>query len=46
VLARDLRSSPAALAAVVGALRSSGLIPPDGPGEPDPLEAAVDYSYL
>jgi NitT/TauT family transport system substrate-binding protein len=46
VLARDLRSSPAALAAVVGALRSSGLIPPDGPGEPDPLETAVDYSYL
>ena len=34
------------VAAVVGALRSSGLIPPDGPGEPDPLEAAVDYSYL
>lgn len=46
VLARDLRSSPAALASVVGALRSSGLIPPDGPGEPDPLAAAVDYSYL
>jgi len=46
VLAQDLRSSPAALAAVVGALRSSGLIPPDGPGEPDPLETAVDYSYL
>jgi hypothetical protein len=46
VLARDLRSSPVALAAVVGALRSSGLIPPGGPGEPDPLEAAVDYSYL
>jgi NitT/TauT family transport system substrate-binding protein len=46
VLARDLRPAPAALAAVVGALRSSGLIPPDGPGEPDPLEAAVDYSYL
>jgi len=46
VLARDLRSSPAALAAVVGALRSSGLIPPDGSGEPDPLETAVDYSYL
>ena len=43
VLSRDLRSAPAALAAVVGALRSSGLIPPDGP---DPLEAAVDYSYL
>jgi ABC-type nitrate/sulfonate/bicarbonate transport system substrate-binding protein len=43
VLSRDLRSAPGALAAVVGALRSSGLIPPDGP---DPLETAVDYSYL
>jgi ABC-type nitrate/sulfonate/bicarbonate transport system substrate-binding protein len=43
VLSRGLRSSPAALAAAVGALRSSGLIRPDGP---DPLEAAVDYSYL
>jgi len=43
VLARDLRSSPAALAAVIGALRASGLIPSDGP---DPLEAAVDYSCL
>ena len=43
VIPRDLRSAPAALAAAVGALRSSGLIPPDGP---DPLEAAVDYSYL
>jgi len=43
VIPRDLRSSPAALAAVTGALRSSGLIPPDGP---DPITAAVDYSYL
>ena len=43
VLARDLRSAPGALAAVIAALRSSGLIPPDGP---DPVAAAVDYSYL
>jgi ABC-type nitrate/sulfonate/bicarbonate transport system substrate-binding protein len=43
LLARDLRAAPAALAAVVEALRSSGLIPPDGP---DPLAVAVDYSYL
>src|SRR5689334_18471867 len=43
VLSQDLRSAPAALAAVVGALRSSGLIPLDGP---DPVETAVDYSYL
>ena len=43
MLAKDLRAAPAALAAAVGALRSSGLIPPGGP---DPLEAAVDYSYL
>ena len=28
---------------VTAALRSSGLIPPDGP---DPIAAAVDYSYL
>jgi len=42
VLARDLRSSPAALAAAVAALRSSGLIPPD---VPDPAAVAVDYSY-
>ena len=38
-----LRSAPGALAAVSGALRSSRLIPPDGP---DPIAAAVDYSYL
>ena len=43
VIPRDLRSSPGALAAVIAALRSSGLIPPDGP---DPIAAAVDYSYL
>jgi ABC-type nitrate/sulfonate/bicarbonate transport system substrate-binding protein len=42
VIPRDLRSAPAALAAAVGALRSSGQL---GDG-PDPLEAAVDYSYL
>jgi len=46
LLARDLRAAPAALAAAVEALRSSGLIPPDGPGVPDPLAVAVDYSYL
>jgi NitT/TauT family transport system substrate-binding protein len=43
IIPRDLRSSPGALAAVAGALRSSGLIPP---GAPDPIAAAVDYSYL
>jgi NitT/TauT family transport system substrate-binding protein len=43
VVSRDLRSSPGALAAVTAALRSSGLIPPDAP---DPIAAAVDYSYL
>jgi ABC-type nitrate/sulfonate/bicarbonate transport system substrate-binding protein len=43
VIPRDLRSGPGALAAVIGALRSSGLIPPDGP---DPAAAALDYSYL
>ena len=43
VIPPDLRSAPGALAAAIGALRSSGLIPPDGP---DPVAAAVDYSYL
>jgi ABC-type nitrate/sulfonate/bicarbonate transport system substrate-binding protein len=43
VISRDLRSGPAALAAVIEAMRSSGLIPPDAP---DPIAAAVDYSYL
>ena len=43
VIPRDLRSAPAALAAAIGALRSSGLLAAEGP---DPLEAAVDYSYL
>jgi NitT/TauT family transport system substrate-binding protein len=43
VIPRNLRSSPGALAAVIAALRSSGLIPPDAP---DPVAAAVDYSYL
>jgi ABC-type nitrate/sulfonate/bicarbonate transport system substrate-binding protein len=43
IIPRDLRSSPGALDAVVGALRSSSLIPSEGP---DPLAAAVDYSYL
>jgi ABC-type nitrate/sulfonate/bicarbonate transport system substrate-binding protein len=45
VIPRDQRSAPGALAAAVGALRSSGLIPPAGLG-PDPLAVAVDYSYL
>jgi NitT/TauT family transport system substrate-binding protein len=43
VIPRDLRSGRGALAAVVGALRSSGQIPHDAP---DPVGAAVDYSYL
>jgi hypothetical protein len=43
VIPRDLRSGPAALAAVIEAMRSSGLIRPDAP---DPIAAAVDYSYL
>jgi NitT/TauT family transport system substrate-binding protein len=43
VIPPDLRSAPDALAAAVGALRSSGLIPPGGP---DPIAVAVDYSYL
>ncbi|HEY5395291.1 MAG TPA: ABC transporter substrate-binding protein [Trebonia sp.] len=43
VIPNDLRSAPEALAAAVAALRSSGLIPPDGP---DPVAAAVDHSYL
>jgi NitT/TauT family transport system substrate-binding protein len=42
VIPRELRSSPAALAAVTAALRSSGLIPPEATA---PV-AAVDYSYL
>jgi ABC-type nitrate/sulfonate/bicarbonate transport system substrate-binding protein len=43
VIPRDLRPGPAALAAVIGAMRSSGLLPP---GAPDPVAAAFDYSYL
>jgi ABC-type nitrate/sulfonate/bicarbonate transport system substrate-binding protein len=43
VIPNDLRAAPEALDAAVGALRSSGLIPPGGP---DPIAAAVDYSYL
>jgi len=43
VIPPDLRSSPGALAAVTGALRSSGLIPPEAA---DPIAVAVDYSYL
>jgi NitT/TauT family transport system substrate-binding protein len=46
VIPVDLRSSPGALAAVTGALRSSGLIPAEAPDPLDPLAAAVDYSYL
>ena len=45
VIPPDLRSAPGALAAAIGALRSSGLIPPAGAG-PDPVATAVDYSYL
>jgi ABC-type nitrate/sulfonate/bicarbonate transport system substrate-binding protein len=43
VIPRDLRSSPRAVAAVVEALRSSGLIPAEGP---EPIAISVDYSYL
>jgi ABC-type nitrate/sulfonate/bicarbonate transport system substrate-binding protein len=43
VIPARLRSAPDALAAAVAALRSSGLIPSGGP---DPIDAAVDYSYL
>jgi len=43
VIPPDLRAAPEALDAAVGALRASGLIPPGGP---DPIAAAVDYSYL
>ena len=46
VIPGDLRSSPGALAAVTGALRSSGLIPAEAPEPRDPIAAAVDYSYL
>jgi ABC-type nitrate/sulfonate/bicarbonate transport system substrate-binding protein len=38
-----LRPAPGALAAVIRALRSSDLIPPEGPG---PIAVAVDLSYL
>src|SRR3984885_5970199 len=43
VIPSDLRAAPEALAAAVGALRSDGLVPHDGP---DPVAAAVEYSYL
>jgi ABC-type nitrate/sulfonate/bicarbonate transport system substrate-binding protein len=43
VIPPGLRAAPGALAAAVVALRSSGLIPPEGP---DPIAAAIDYSYL
>jgi ABC-type nitrate/sulfonate/bicarbonate transport system substrate-binding protein len=43
VIPRDLRPGPGALAAAIGALRSSGLIPA---GAPDPVAAGVDYSFL
>jgi ABC-type nitrate/sulfonate/bicarbonate transport system substrate-binding protein len=43
VIPRDLRAGPGALAAVIEALRSGGLIPPEAP---DPAATAVDYSYL
>jgi NitT/TauT family transport system substrate-binding protein len=44
VIPPDQRSAPAAIGAAVEALRASGQIPPDG--RPDPVETAVDYSYL
>ncbi len=44
VIPLDQRSAPAAIGAAVEALRANGQIPPDG--RPDPLETAVDYSYL
>jgi ABC-type nitrate/sulfonate/bicarbonate transport system substrate-binding protein len=43
VIPRDLWPAPGALAAVIAALRSSGLIPPEAP---DPVAIAVDHSYL
>jgi NitT/TauT family transport system substrate-binding protein len=43
VIPQGLRSGPAALAAVIAALRSSGLIAPEAP---DPIATAVDHSYL
>jgi NitT/TauT family transport system substrate-binding protein len=43
VIPRHLRFGRAALAAAIEALRSSRLIPPEAP---DPIAAAVDYSYL
>jgi ABC-type nitrate/sulfonate/bicarbonate transport system substrate-binding protein len=43
VIPPDLRSSRAALGAAVEALRVNGQVPAGGP---DPLGAAVDYSYL
>ena len=53
IIPRDLRSAPGALAAVIVAMRSSRLIPPAPPSGagpsgagPDPIAAAVDYSYL
>ena len=48
VVPRDLRSGSRALAAAIEALRSSGLIPPTLPSGagPDPIAAAVDFSYL
>jgi hypothetical protein len=46
VIPGDLRSSPGALAAVIAALRSSSLIPPEAAEPYDPIAVAVDYSYL
>jgi NitT/TauT family transport system substrate-binding protein len=43
VIPPGLRAAPEALAAAVGALRSSGLIAPEAA---DPIAAAVDYAYL
>jgi NitT/TauT family transport system substrate-binding protein len=44
VIPPGLRSAPAAIGAVVAALRANGQIAPGG--RPDPLATAVDYSYL
>jgi ABC-type nitrate/sulfonate/bicarbonate transport system substrate-binding protein len=46
VIPAGLRPAPAALAATVSALRSSGLLPPDAPDDQALLAAAVDLSYL
>jgi ABC-type nitrate/sulfonate/bicarbonate transport system substrate-binding protein len=44
VIPPDQRSAPAAIGAAVEALRATGQLPSGG--RPDPVETAVDYSYL